>query len=178
MDYATVVAQAVNTMSAKMTEQALANPTATPVPPTETPQPTETPVPPTPTSSTPEATATSAPTQAPAVSAQALYTATFPDNKKEYIPNEDFSLALGFKNTGSVNWDPGTKIKLVGFKGEVTCQPEQELSKGVEPGAKIEFDLWAFGSETLGEHIWYFQLYNAQGIAIPGGYISFTYTSK
>jgi hypothetical protein len=178
-DPATYVAAAVATVHAQLTEQALLNPTATPTPqPTATLEPTATPIPATETPAAPAATATTAPTQAPAVSAQALYASTFPENKREYIPNERFSVAIGFKNTGSVTWEAGTKVKLVSFTGEVTVNPEVETSKAVGPGDKVEFDLWAFGSETLGQHTWNFQLYNAQGVAISGGYISFSYTSK
>ncbi len=176
-DQATIVAAAVNTLSAQMTEQALRNPTATFTPQptaTATVVPTDTPVPATPTLSTPS---TATATQAPALSAQALYAGTFPNSKNKYQPNEKFGLALGFKNTGTVPWEPGFKVKITGFKGEITVQQEAELGKAVAPGDKVEFDLWAFGSETLGTHIWYFQLYNRNGAAVPGGAISFTYTS-
>ncbi|HET8707546.1 MAG TPA: hypothetical protein VFM46_14670, partial [Pseudomonadales bacterium] len=113
----------------------------------------------------------------PAVSAQALYTTTTPENKREYIPNEKFTLALGFKNTGTVAWAAGSKVKLVSYKGEVTVNPEVTTDKAVAPGDKVEFDLWAFGSETLGQHTWYFQLYSSQGVPVPGGAIAFSYTS-
>lgn len=176
-DPATYVAAAVKTLGAQMTDEAKRNPSPTPtLAPTSTPTviPTETPIPATDTPSVPP-TATN--TTAPALSAQALYAATFPKNSREYVPNEKFGLALGFKNTGTITWPPGFKVVLVGFQGEVTVQKELEMGKAVAPGEKCEFDLWAFGSETLGQHIWYFQLYSPNGAAVPGGAISFYYTS-
>lgn len=177
-DPAVLIAAAVQTLGAQMTEQAKLNPTATPVPPTATFTPTITPVPPTATPSLPTNTPLPTATTAPAVSAKALSAGTFPENKREYVPNEKFGLALSFKNTGSVTWEAGYKIKLVGHQGEVTVQPELDLGKRIEPGANAEFDLWGFGSEELGLHIWYFQIYTTQGAAVPGGAISFSYTSK
>lgn len=176
-DTSTLVAAAVQTLSAQITAEAKAHPSATPVPPTPTLTPTETVIPPTATAAGPTATAIPTATSVPALSAQALYTTTTPENKREYIPNERFSLALGFKNTGTVTWAPGTKVKLVSYKGEVTVNPEVTTDQPVAPGDKIEFDLWAFGSETLGQHTWYFQIYTAQGVPIPGGSIAFSYTS-
>jgi hypothetical protein len=176
VDQATLIAAAVKTISAQMTSEALAHPsptptaTETPVPPTDTPAPpTETP--------TPAFTATMTPTQPPAVSAEFLYAADPPTYARKYTPNVKFDLALGFKNTGSVTWTPGYRLKLVNHKGEITCQEEVELGTPVAPGAKVEFNLWAFGSETLGQHTWVFQLYTAQGIPVPGGVAVFSYTA-
>ncbi len=181
-DPAVVVEMVVATVDAQMTEEALRNPSPTP-PPTSTPLPTATAtLEPTATpavTNTPAMTDTPVPTDTPVVmvSAQVLYTTTYPENRREYVPNELFSLAVGVKNTGTIPWGPGYTMKLVSFEGEVTCAPEVVLGKGVDPGAKAEFDFWAFGSETLGKHVWNFQLYNAAGGAIPGGYASFSYTS-
>jgi len=168
---------AVQTLSAQMTQDALAHPSATPTPePTFTPTltPTETPIPPTPTLATPP---TSTATLAPPLSGQALYAATIPENKTERVPNEKFTLALGFKNTGTIAWEPGSRLVLVSFQGEITVQTEISLDRRVEPGEKVEFNLWAYGSETLGKHVWIFQLYAPSGGAIPGASIAYTYTS-
>jgi hypothetical protein len=175
-DPATIVAAAVQTLSAQMTEQALRNPTATPVP-TSTPVPTQTPVPPTNTPAAPTETPTNTPTTAPAISAKFLSAGTFPVNKLEYKPNEKFGLAVRFLNTGTVAWQPGYRLKLVNFQGEITVQTESEMGQAIEPGKAVEFDLWAFGSETLGRHIWYFQLFTPQGLAVPGGSGIFSYTA-
>lgn len=175
-DPATYVAAAVETISVQMTEQALLNPTATPEP-SATPEPTATPIPPTPTvvADTPTASPTDTPQYTNAAAVQ--YVTTWPENKREYVPNETYSLAIGFKNTGTVTWEPGYTLKLVDFKGEITCQPEASIDRAVEPGEKAEFAFWAFGSEMLGEHTWYFQLYNSAGIPVPGGSAAYTYTS-
>lgn len=179
LDSNTLVAAAVQTLGAQMTEEAIRNPSATPTTaPTATQPPTATPVPPTATPSKPLDTATPVATKAPAVSGQGLYAATYPESKNTYIPNEKFGLALGFKNTGTTDWAPGTVVKLVSFKGEVTVQTETSSNQGVKPGEKIEYNLWAFGSETLGQHTWYFQVYSNQGYPIPGASIAFTYTSQ
>jgi hypothetical protein len=176
-DPATYVAAAVQTLSVQMTAEAQAHPSATPVPPTATTAPTNTPIPPTATPSLPTATSTATATEAPALAGKALYQATYPENKRDYIPNEHFGLALGFQNTGTVAWDPGTKIVLVSHVGEITAQPDATTNKRIEPGQKVEFNLWAFGSETLGSHTWTFQVYNANGVPIPGAVTSFSYTS-
>jgi hypothetical protein len=91
------------------------------------------------------------------------------------MPNERFGLALAFTNTGALAWQPGSTVKLTSFVGEGTVQLEQVIGSSVEPGKNTEFDFWAFGSETPGMHTWYFQLYTASGVPIPGGYASFTY---
>ncbi len=183
MDPATVVAAAVSTLSAQMTEQALLNPTATllltntPIPPTATPMP------PTPTLEPAAATQQAQPTAAPTnqtvggLSAKFNYATTYPGNKREYLPNEWFSLAMGFENNGTIAWEPGCRLVITGFEGEVTVQQDAMIEKGVNPGEKAEFNLWAFGSETITTHTWYFQIVQPSGSVIPGGYGSFTYKS-
>jgi hypothetical protein len=94
------------------------------------------------------------------------------------VPNEKFSLAIRYKNTGTQDWTPGYRLQLVGFQGEATVQLEAQLGRAIAPGEAAEFDLWAFGSETLGRHIWYFQLYTGEGLPVPGGSGSFSYTSQ
>jgi hypothetical protein len=175
-DVAPLVDAAVKTLSARITEEALRNPTATQVP-TNTPEPTATPVPPTATPGLPTETPTLTATSAPAFAAKFLNAGTFPENKFEYVPNEKFNLAVRFKNVGTMAWQPGFTLKLTGFQGEITVQKEATTDKAVAPGEAVEFDLWAFGSEMLGTHIWYFQLYSNVG-AVPGGSAVFSYTSK
>lgn len=181
IDPATFVAQAVETLSAQITDEALRNPS-----PTATLAPSATPVPPTATATfapptatvTPAVTSTPTATQAPALLAQFLYGATYPENKRVYVPNEEFGLALGFQNTGSVTWEQGYTLKIVDFEGEITVQQEAVMGKAVAPGEKYEFNLWAFGSETLGQHVWYFQMYTAAGGPVPGGMGVFRYESE
>ncbi len=183
-DPTAIMQSALQTAVADVTEEARKNPSPTPTQ-TETALPTQTPLPsPTATeapTATPSITDTPTPTNTPTalpLSARALYTTTFPENKREYVPNEKFSLAIGFQNTGSVSWGGGYYVKMVGFEGEATVQQEVSTDKNVAPGGKIEFDLWAYGSETLGKHVWYFQLFTGSGVPVTGGYASFSYTSK
>lgn len=175
-DIRPIVDAAVSTMSAKMTEEALRNPTATPVPPTATTVPTATLVPPTPTPAEPTITPTLTATPAPAFAAKFLSAGAFPENKLKFIPNEHFGLAVRFKNVGTAAWQPGFTLKLTGFQGEITVQKEATTDKAVAPGEAVEFDLWAFGSEMMGTHIWYFQLYSNVG-PVPGGSAVFSYTA-
>ncbi|OJX43958.1 MAG: hypothetical protein BGO78_03065 [Chloroflexi bacterium 44-23] len=175
LDQAAVVAAAVETLRSEMTSEALLNPTVTPQPTATSQPPTSTPIPPT---EIPTAT-TIADTATPVVSlsAKLLYVTTWPENKRIYVPNEIYGLAIGFENNGTLTWDAGSTIKLASFKGEATVQLELTVDKAVKPGEKIEYGLWTFGSETLGEHTFNFQVYTSQGIPIPGGWASYTYTS-
>ncbi len=175
-DPATIVAAAVSTLRSqmRMTEQAMPTPMPTA---TATTIPTETPIPATATPSAPTLTPTATATTAPAISAKFLSAGAFPENKAERVPNERFSVAIRFLNTGTTGWVPGYRLKLVNFQGEATVQLEAELGQGVDPGKPVEFDLWAYGSETLGTHIWYFQLYTPQGVPVPGGVASYSYKS-
>jgi len=177
IDEGKIIAAAVNTMSAKMTDEAIRNPSPTPFP-TQTPvPPTATPIPPT---ETPAFTVepTQAATLAPALSALLRYVTTFPEDKRVYVPNEEYGLALGFENTGTVTWEAGTYVKLISFKGEVTVQTQLSIDKTVKPGERVEFALWAFGSETLGDHTFVFQMYTPGGLAVSGGYATYSYVAK
>jgi hypothetical protein len=177
VDEGKIIAAAVNTMSAKMTDEAIRNPSPTSFP-TQTPvPPTATPLPPT---ETPAFTVepTQAATLAPALSASLRYVTTFPEDKRVYVPNEEYGLALGFENTGTVTWEAGTYVKLISFKGEVTVQTQLSIDKAVKPGEKVEFALWAFGSETLGDHTFVFQMYTPSGLAVSGGYATYSYVAE
>lgn len=164
-----VAQRAVETVQAQMTQDALAHPSPTSMP-TETPQPTETPIPPT--SVVPTATA-----QAVGDRAEFLYAVTYPENRTVFVPNETINIAWGLKNVGTVTWSPDYVLKYVG--GEAfTARYEIPLGKVVPPGEKAEFNFGAFGSEELGKHTTYWQLYNPYGAPVPGGYVSFTYVSQ
>ena len=177
IDQSTIVAAAVETLSAQITLDALNHPSPTPLP-TATPlPPTATPPPPTETQAA-TAEPTSLPIQKAELSARLVYVVTFPENKRNYVPNEKYGVALGFENTGTLTWQPGSTVRLMDYKGEVTIQTELSVDKEVKPGERVEFDLWAFGSETLGEHVFTFQLYTREGIAIPGGIAVYTYVSE
>ena len=175
-DQSIIVAAVVETINAQNTQVAKVNPTNTPLPTETLVLPTATSIP-----ATETPTETNVPTEIatlqPAYSASLLYVVSYPENKREYVGNERFGIALGFRNTGTVAWEPGTNVKLVSYTGEVTVQLEVSINTSVPPGEKVEFDFWAFGSEWYGDHTFVFQLYNNQGLAIPGGYATFTYTS-
>lgn len=175
-DPSIIVAAVVETINVQNTQDALLNPTNTPFPTETLIPPTTTTIPATETS-TVTIPPTETATQQPAYSATLIYVVSYPENKREYVGNERFGIALGFRNTGTLTWEPGTNVKLVSYTGEVTVQLETSIGQSVPPGEKVEFDFWAFGSEWYGDHTFIFQLYNNQGLAIPGGYATFTYTS-
>jgi Ig-like domain from next to BRCA1 gene len=95
-----------------------------------------------------------------------------------FIANERFTLAIYLKNTGTITWQPGYQLKFTQLTngGDITVQPQADLTVPVAPGGKVEFDLWAFGSETLGDHTWFFELFTDNGKAVPGSNCSFTFT--
>jgi len=167
---------AFSTVFAEMTTQAFLYPEIT-----ETPQSTSTNISSlTPTASetttqVPTSTFTPSPTS-PTLKAELLYVTTFPEYKTEFTPNEKFGVAIGFLNTGSVTWGAGSKLLLVGYDGEyVTVQTEAILETPVAPGKKVEFNIWAFGSEDMSYQSNYFQLYSEFGVPIDGGYAVFSY---
>jgi hypothetical protein len=165
-----VAQRVVETVQVQLTQAALMNPTATPAP-TNTPQPSNTPAP---TMPVLIATATSKPV---GDKAEFLYAVTFPENRSVYVPNEEINIAWGLKNVGSITWTQGYRLVYVG--GEAfTARYEIPLGRTVAPGDKAEFAFGAFGSEQLGAHTTYWQLVNEGGAPVPGGYVSFTYTSE
>ncbi len=181
LDPTQVMEDARATVVAEITEDARLHPSATPTA-TQTPLPTSTPLPSaTPTvtlTATPSITDTPAPTFTPTalpLSSKFLYAVTYPENKNRYPSNEKFGLALGFLNTGSIDWNSSYTIRLTGFEGEVTVQTEATLGRSVKPGEKGEWNLWAYGSEMMGKHVFYFQIYTDTGAAIDGGFGYFTY---
>ncbi len=164
-----VAQRAVETVQAQMTQEALAYPSPTPAP-TETPLPTATLQP-------SIATAPTATEQVIGDRAEFLYAVTYPENRTTFVPNEAINIAWGLKNVGTVTWSPDYVLRYVG--GEAfTARYEIPLGKVVPPGEKAEFNFGAFGSEELGKHTTYWQLYNPYGAPVPGGYVSFTYTSE
>ena len=177
LDPAVIAGMAVQTMEARLTQSALDNPSPTP-PPTATPPPTSTPEPTATPTSALTATATGEPEQVNGLAAKLLYVTTYPENKREYLSNEKFGLAFGFKNIGSIPWSPGYKVVLLRFTGELTAPFEAALGTTVEAGEKAEFNLQAFGSEMVSEHTWVYQLVNEAGGAVPGGTAVFTYRSN
>jgi hypothetical protein len=167
---------AFSTVFAEMTTQAYLNPTSTELPQaTSSSTPAASPTHPETSTLAPTSTFTPSPTS-PTLKAQLMYVTTYPEYKFEFTPNEKFGVAIGFTNTGSVTWGSGSKLVLVGYDGEyVTVQTEAILERPVAPGEKVEFNLWAFGSEDMSYQSNYFQLYSEFGVPVDGGYAVFSY---
>lgn len=175
----TATQNAFETAFAMITTQAYLNPSSTPTPPptatftaTPTQEPTATLIP----------TATIIPTPSntplPPLAAKLVYASTFPGGNREFLPNEQFGIAFGFDNVGTVAWGPGTKLVFLGQIGDyVTVETEKTLDKVIAPGERYEFSLWAFGSEDMDLQTVSYQLYSENGAAIPGGYASISFKS-
>jgi hypothetical protein len=166
-------------------------PTPTPVPTlpptyTPTPEPTVTPtftptVTPRPTS-TPTITPTFTST-APALSAQLLNVSTFPNNTRRFVPNQKFSIDIGWRNTGTEPWTSNFCAVAIdngmvdlSYSLEPVCVGDIQ-NKPVLPGEQIHFSFGAFGSEQLGSHSWGYILTTPKGYLVPGGTAGFYYVS-
>jgi hypothetical protein len=112
-----------------------------------------------------------------------LYVNTYPQNRRRYVPNELFSVAVGFLNTGSEPWTSNfctvpTDNGDGTYQLEPVCIGDIQGSKPVLPGEKIEFDFGAFGNETLGQHSWSYRLVSPKGKLVSGGVGGFSYVSE
>lgn len=170
MDPEQVIELAKATLSSEMTAEALANQTATEMPPTATAVPTETTIPAATVPPEPSAT----PTPEYLNRAEWVYTSTFPENRREFHPNEIFNIAWGLKNVGNITWHPDYRLIWVGGD-RFTDVTEIPLGKVVAPGEACQFTLGAFGSEDMSQHTTYWQLVDQSGYVVPGGAVSFTY---
>jgi len=172
-DPAVLQENARGTVVAEMTAEAQANPTAVfTLPPTYTPYPTYTAV------VIPTETPTPGPTATPLPSgnqAKFLYANTYPENKREFRPNETFNIAFGFQNVGEVTWDPSYALVFVGGD-QFTAVTAIPLGRYVEPGEKCEFNLGTFGSEDIRLHTTYWALITGPGEVVEGGSAYFSYT--
>lgn len=172
LEQQTAIAGAVTAQVVAMTTQAFLYPSATATPqptPTETPRPlpTNTPV--------PTVTFTPQPTVAQ-LEAKMTSMGTFPVNANRFQPNESFSITIMMQNVGTLPWNPGSRLQLIGHKGEhITVQQDSVIDRVVNPGERYEFMLWAFGSEDMSYQEMYFQLYSDYGVPIKGGYAAFGY---
>lgn len=169
---------AEQTAAVAQTQEALAHPSAT-LTATNTPLPTKT------------STRTRIPTRTLTPTATVTITPEMPlakflsagvfapeRNRREFVPNELFSVAINFKNIGNIEWTPGYALSLSYAKGEFTGTRYLELGRFVKPGESCEFDIAGFGSEELGPHVWVYQLYSDRGMPVKGGVAVFYYTSK
>lgn len=101
----------------------------------------------------------------------------------EYTPNTLFTFDVVFENDGTFNWPPMVEMRNTGSVSTYTGHRPNVIvdtsSNPVEPGERQGFSISAHGSEELGYHTFYFQLFDAQsGVPIPGGYGYFSYIAK
>jgi hypothetical protein len=101
----------------------------------------------------------------------------------EYTPNTLFTFDVVFENDGTFNWPPLVEMRNTGSVSTYTGHRPNVIvdtsSNPVEPGERQGFSISAHGSEELGYHTFYFQLFDAQsGVPIPGGYGYFSYLAK
>ena len=131
-----------------------------------------------PTSTRKPPTATKVPTSPLPLSAQVLKVWTY-QNKNTFIANEGFLLAVYMKNTGKSTWDLGFQLRYTGQTdgGDITVQPVVNIPKEVKPGDKVEFDMWAFGSEKLGPNTMFFSLFDGNNKVVPGSQAEYSYTA-
>ncbi len=176
---ATMVADAVSTIDARLTALAMADPapTATQVPVVVSTQaaPNTTPLLPT-LAATSAGTPTATP---PAEAAQVLKVWLYPSTKTEYHGNEGFGIAIYLKNIGSTTWVPGFQLRLASHNGpaEITVQTFEDLTVDVPPQGKVEFDLWGFGSETAGKQVYTYKVFPSDGYAVAGSEATINFTS-
>jgi hypothetical protein len=162
---ATIYAKLTQAVTATFTPTATATATNTPLPPTAT--------------NTPEPTATIGtivPTATEPIQGDAAkFLTTAPHQYARIHSNETYNIEFDLLNVGTTTWTAGN-YSLVRVGGEpFTNQSVIQLDRDVPPGKKGVFIFGAFGSENMDPHTTYWQLYNSSGIAVPGGYVYFTY---
>ncbi|MBI9051959.1 MAG: hypothetical protein JEZ00_21265 [Anaerolineaceae bacterium] len=165
VDMGAIETQVVGTFSAQLTETAVAMPTETPIPPTETVTNTETPTvtkTPYPTNTyiywtaTPNKTKTSTP-EPQDDKWNCKITFQLVENKQEFNPNEDFDARWTIKNNGSETWNffdvdyrymSGTEMQTGGKVYDLpdTITPDESIT--------ITVDMKAPGSSGYYETFW------------------------
>lgn len=101
----------------------------------------------------------------------------------EYTPNVLFNFDVVFENDGTVPWPAQIEMRNTGSVSTYTGHRESAVvdtsNDPVMPGERQGFTIAAHGSEELGWHTFYFQLYDAiSGSMIAGGNGSFSYLAK
>ena len=101
----------------------------------------------------------------------------------EYTPNVLFNFDVVFENDGTVPWPAQIEMRNTGSVSTYTGHRESAVvdtsNDPVMPGERQGFTIAAHGSEELGWHTFYFQLYDAiSGSLIAGGNGSFSYLAK
>ncbi len=103
--------------------------------------------------------------------------------QSEYTPNVLFNIDVVFENDGDTVWPALIEMRNVSTSGTYTGHSPNVIVDTtyapVVPGGKRAFTIAAHGSEDLGYHTFYFQLYDAvSGSLIAGGSGSFSYLAK
>lgn len=101
----------------------------------------------------------------------------------EYTPNVLFNIDVVFENDGDTVWPALIEMRNVATSGTYTGHSPNVIVDTtyapVVPGGKRAFSIAAHGSEDLGYHTFYFQLYDGvSGSLIGGGSGSFSYLAK
>jgi hypothetical protein len=101
----------------------------------------------------------------------------------EYTPNVLFNIDVVFENDGDTVWPALIEMRNVATSGTYTGHSPNVIVdttyEPVVPGGKRAFSIAAHGSEDLGYHTFYFQLYDGvSGSLIGGGSGSFSYLAK
>lgn len=179
---------AVDTLVAQVTE--MSKPTATPLPPSETPLPTLTstatltPVPPTntppptstvtntplPATSTPAPTLTARPPTATAIPcnwARFVVDVTIPDGSK-FAPSEVFVKTWRLRNIGSCTWDEN--YDLIFYNGDIMKAPAvSSIDINVEPGGYANLSVTLRAPEDPGNYTGYWRLRSSDGVVFGIG---------
>lgn len=161
--YEAMVVKAMKTAVGELTQQALANPSATntntSIPPTYTPLPSPTPIPPTDTATSPPPTDTPPPaTATPTATAtrtdfNCQVASSSPAWNQTYPPGGDFDGKWTFKNTGSDIWDK-EKVEFLFISG-TSFQARVDklaLSKNINKEESIEFIIDMLAPRTTGTY--------------------------
>lgn len=156
-----IITQAMQTAEAQLTQNALAQPTATETAiPTETSVPTETP------------TVTLAPTSTTQANSAAVVSScdvagfvsdvTIPDGTK-MDPGEEFTKTWELRNDGSCTWT--STYTLVFYSGNTLDSetPLQFTTSSVAPGGTVEVSIDLVAPDSKGTYTSYFILRNASG---------------
>lgn len=101
----------------------------------------------------------------------------------EYVPNTLFNFDVVFENDGTIPWPSQIEMRNTGSVSTYTGHRPSVLidtsADPVMPGERQGFTIAAHGSEELGYHTFFFQLYDAiSGSIIAGGSGSFSYLAK
>lgn len=184
IDANTIYTQAAQTVQVglTMTQDAMPTATITPqptatLPPTvaitDTPAVTDTPagLPTLETTSQPTLSMPTSTVQVAGDHATFLY--NVPGDNTVFSPGKEFTLAVGWQNTGTTTWNNGYHLVFLGGKqlSGITSIP---VSKDVKPGQKYEFDIAQTAPKEKGKYITRWKFTNAQGVYLGEFYLKFS----